>query len=804
MRKITPLLYACLLGLFLSGPTPASDKDTSPDFERQVQGVLGKTGCNSGSCHGSFQGKAGFYLSLFGYHSEKDYLSLTRDAQGRRINTNDPDQSLMLLKATGKLSHGGGVRFSKDSESYKIIKDWIAAGAPWNKGSGDVERMEIVPSHHKFNAPEESLQLKVLAHFKDGSSTDVTKLTEFRTNDDFIAAVDQQGKITASRPGDTSIVISYRGNVTAMRTLVPRKVEAGFSFPKLSSTNYIDDHIYTKLKELNIVPSAKNSDHEFLRRLYLDVTGSLPKPAEVEAFLKDTSPDKREKLIDELLKHPLHAALWATKFSDVTGNSVDSMLDPNNQPLRARRAQMWHDWLRKRFAENTPYHEMVHGILCSTSRDKLAVEDWIKQIDALDQAAEKSFFSDYAKRDSLDLYWRKSNFTLELMGEQVATAFLGVRIECAQCHKHPFDRWTQTDYRSFANIFAQVNVGLSKDTKSPADKINQERKDKEEDARKKNQVVQIREVFLTMDPPDSERNVRPGAKNPRRNLAKQPLKHPETNEELQPKALGGTTIDYNGDSREDLYTWLTEKNNPFFAKALVNRVWAHYLGVGFVEPVDNFSVGNPASHPELLEALAKDFIDSNYDFRKLERTILLSMAYQRSAEANETNQQDKNNFARAYPRRVLAETVADMLNDALGYLEVYQDGPAGARAIEIATNRVTGNLGYLFRIFGRSPRTMSCECERTVDPALPQTLFLMTDQLVMNKITQGRLKKLLAAKTSDEDILKELFLASLTRYPTEAEKEKSLAFVKNRKDKPAAWADVAWAIINTREFILNH
>jgi hypothetical protein len=794
-------LIALLPGVSL-GSEPGAPK--AIDFERQIQGMLGKLGCNTGSCHGSFQGKGGLYLSLFGYSAEKDHLALTRDAFGRRINVNDPDQSLMLLKATGQLSHGGGQRLPKNSTEYQLLRDWIAQGAKWDKGTGEVKRLEVTPAHYKFEKAEETKPLKVVAHFTNGDAVEVTNLCDYRSNDDFITEVNSRGELKALHPGDTAIVISYRGNVETMRAMVPYQADAQFAYPQLNPKTPIDEAVYAKLRELNMVPSGRSSDAEFLRRVTIDTIGSLPTPDEVRKFLEDSDSNKRAKKIDELLAHPMHAALWATKFCDITGNNVDILIDPNNQAVKARRAKMWHDWFRKRIAENMRYDQIVKNILIATSREGKAPEEWIKEIDKLDKDAELGFDSDYAKRETLDLFWRKRNFTLELMGEQTATAFLGVRIECAQCHKHPFDRWTQADYRGYANIFAQVVAGLSPETRAEATKINQERRDKV-DERRRNQVVQINEVFVLQQPKEEGDRQSKRPMNRRANLAKPPLRHPDTGEVLPPKTLGGPEVNYNGDAREDLFKWMVSPDNPWFARSFANRVWSHYFGIGIVEPVDNFSVANPPSNPQLLDLLAAQFIKSGYDIRALERAVLNSAVYQQSSEPNESNRQDKNNFARSYVRRTMAEVVVDMLNTAMETKENFGiEAPPGSRAIEIATNRATGNLAYIFRVFGRSPRTSTCDCERATDPALPQTLFLMTDQTVLQKITGGRLRKVLQAKKSDEEICEEMYLATLSRFPTETEQSKVLAHLKSKTDRNTAWIDVVWALINTREFILNH
>ena len=864
------------------------------DFERHVQALLGRQGCNAGACHGSFQGKGGLYLSLFGYSPEKDHRALTRESAGRRVSVANPDQSLVLLKATGQVPHGGGKRFDKGSWQYQVIREWVAAGAPWQPGSGDVVRTEVTPGEHLFDKPGQTGRFRVLVHFADGSKEDLTWFSDFRVNDDYVAEPADGVAVRGLRPGDTAVVISYRGQVQGVRALVKVPPAQGFVYPQVPEVNYVDREVFAKLKKLNVVPSELSDDGEFLRRASLDTVGSLPAPGEVRAFLADKDPDKRSKKIDELLAHPLHAALWATKFSDITGNNIDAMEQP--QQLRVKRSKMWHDWFRRRVADNTPYDEIVRGILTATSRDGKPPEEWVKEALAIEQQAQKGFDTDYAKRASLDLFWRRTAFTPEQMAEHTAAAFLGVRLECAQCHKHPFDRWTQADYRSYANVFAGVRFAVSQETQQAvakelaerrkaaaealaavdkefadrkkaaeekADKENAERRkaaeekvekeiaerrktelaklgddpdgpkhkaavdklermladrrkealaaaDKDNASRKRTALApveqeiarrkaavqaqfdvrnqpQLREVYVTNQPPPRQPN------------------RPDTSE-YKPKALGGPGIENKGDPRQALFEWLRRPDNPYFARSFVNRVWAHYFGLGLVDPVDNFSVANPSSNDRLLDALAKDFVAQNYDLRHLERTILRSRTYQLSATPNETNKHDRNGYARSYPRRMMAEVVVDALNSALGASENFgTDAPPNSRAVEVAPNRVQNQtLANVFRLFGRPPRTATCDCERASEPALPQTLYLMTDPAVLGKITGGRLKSLLTQKRSDEEAVEELFLATLTRFPTEKEKRRALEHVRGKQDRQAGFVDVTWALINTREFILNH
>jgi hypothetical protein len=763
------------------------------DFERHVMGLFGRMGCNAGSCHGSFQGKGGFRLSLFGYDPEKDYQALTRDVFGRRVNPLDPDNSLLLLKATGRVEHGGGVRFQRESWQYRLLREWLVGGAGWEKGHGTVKHVRVEPAEAPFRQAGESTQLRALARFTDDSEEDITAFCDFRSNDDAVAEVSNLGLVKSLRTGSTAVVVSYRGNVVPVRVLVPAQAPTGFVYPQVTENNYIDNEVYARLRRLNMLPSDLASDQEFLRRVTIDTIGCLPSPDEVRRFLADKAPDKRARKIDELLAHPLHAALWATRFCDITGNDTQA-LEGNQVPYRIRLSQMWHGWFRKRLAENMPYDQIVHGVLCATSREGREPEQWIEESRTIEEAALKeNDTSKYAERETLDLFWRRrnANVPVEQWGEKTAAAFMGVRVECAQCHKHPFDRWTQADYWAHANLFGQVTQGFSSGAKKQIDAENLQRK-KEAGKRKPplNQFVQLREIFV-------------GGRN-----AVKP--NPETGKPLPARALGGPEIPYvqGEDPRASLFAWLRQPENPFFARAFVNRIWGHYLGVGLVDPVDNFSLANPPSNEKLLEQLARDFVEHKFDIRHLERVILNSRVYQQSSLANATNKLDKVNYARSYVRPMLAEVVVDVLNSALGVDEKFgNDVRPKSRAIEVGASQLANPaLTYIFRIFGRPPRTAACDCERSMDPALPQKLFLMTDKGLLDKLNaqEGRLSQLLQGELTDEQILEELFLATLTRLPTQRDREFFAAYRARQQDRRAAFTDTLWALINTREFILNH
>jgi hypothetical protein len=763
------------------GPVPAE-----VDFDRHVASLFGKLGCNAGSCHGSFQGRGGLNLSLFGHDPARDYQTLTRDAFGRRVDLLNPDRSLVLLKPTGQVPHEGGQRFAVGSWEYRVIRSWVAAGARRDPARAAAESIDVQPPELTLGLAGRSARVTVFARFADGSSSEVTPFCDVRARDDSVAEVSAAGEIRALRAGDTAIVATYRGLLASARVYVPTGRDVNIIYD--TDDSIVDRGVNAKLRVLGVAPSGPSTDAEFLRRVTLDVIGTLPAPGDVRSFLDDPSPDKRRRKVEELLAHPMHAALWATKYLDVTGCDVDAMEGPED--LRPQRARAWHDWFRKRFAENMPYDQIARGVLCATSRGDDEPRRWVEAEAARLVALKGVARSDYAERPGLDLFWRRfanGEFVgVEPLAERVAAAFLGVRIECAQCHKHPFDRWTQTDYRGFANVFANVRYGLSPDTLNATARLLEERRLASPDGSLP-PIPRLRELYVSAGP-------------------SRWLDDPATGRRLAPKALGGPELPLDGDPRERLFDWLTRADNPYFARSFVNRVWAAYFGAGLVDPVDGFSVANPPSNERLLDDLAADFMTHGYDIRRLERAILNSRAYQRSSAPSDGNGDDRGNYARAAPRTLMAEVLVDTLAAALGAPGNFgNDAPKGGRAVEVATNRVASpELARAFRVFGRPRRAAVCDCERVSAPSVPQTLFLMTEPALLAKIKAGRLRRLLDDGLCDAEVVEELFLGALSRFPDDAELRSVLDHLHGRPDREAALADVLWALINTREFVLNH
>lgn len=756
------------------------------EFDRHVASLFGRLGCNAGSCHGSFQGRGGLNLSLFGHDPARDFEALTRGAQGRRVNVVEPDRSLVLRKATGEVPHEGGRRFAPGSWEYRVFLAWIAGGARRDPARPAAREIAIRPPESRLERPGATGRLAVVARFADGSEADVTTFCDLRARDTDVAEVSDGGAVRGLRPGDTAVVASYNGLLAAARVLVP--TGRPVAVPEVPVTDFVDREVYAKLRALGVEPSGPAPDAEFFRRVTLDTIGTLPTPAEVRAFLAEESPDKRSETIERLLTHPMHAALWATRYLDLTGCDVDAMEGPNE--LRPRRARLWHDWFRVRFAANTPYDQIARGVLCATSRDGDDARGWARREAERAQALRDGDETHYAAKPSHDLFWRRlvnGDYTpVEPQAERVAALFLGGRLECAQCHKHPFDRWSQADYRAFANTVADVQFGLSPDGLAATAALLEARR-KADPGGVLPPVPRVREVFVSDRP--SRR-----------------LPDPDTGRPLAPRPLGGPALPEGGDPRERLFDWLMMPDNPYFARSFVNRVWAVYFGAGLVDPVDDFSAANPPSNSRLLDALAADFVAHGYDIRRLERTVLNSRAYQRASAPVAGNLDDRGNFARSVPRPLMAEVLVDALDAALGVPgEFGPDAPKGARAIEIATNRVASpDLARVFRVLGRPERASVCDCERPKAPALPQTLFLMTDAPLIAKLKAGRAQGLAESDRCDAEAVEELFLATLSRPPSWDEARSALDHLRSVPDRTAGLADLLWALINTREFVLNH
>ena len=774
-------LVACLATTLFADDT-ANPKQIV-DFERHIAPLFGRLGCNSAACHGAFGGgKGGLQLSLFGHSSKMDFQEL-KD----RIDLSTPESSLLLLKPSGREQHVGGVRFETASYTYQMVKKWIEEGAQWNEGSGRVKRLTVEPAQVVLSLASAPQTLAVTAEYFDGSQEVVTHLCQFTSRDEGIAVVEPNGRIARSHHGDTSVIVSYSNALASVSVLAPFPANS-VSEPssKSAEPTAIDLRIEEKLALLNIVPSGPSSDEEFLRRVTLDTIGTIPTPGQVIQFVSSSVADKREQKIDELLNHPMHAALWATRMCDITKCDV-SVLGEDGL-AGTRRAQMWHDWFRRRFVQNASYADIVRGIVTATSREGQDVLEWIKQEEQFVHRSRESFDNDYASRQTLDLFWRRefrdSDARLKENAELIAVAFTGVRLNCAQCHKHPFDRWTQDDFASFANIFSRVIYGSSDETNSAVLAELASRRNAKLAGEKVISLPRIREVFLSGELGRTLSGSQPG-------------------NDVSPRAFDSAKLDQNGDMRQQFFDWLVAAENPYFARSFANRVWATYFGIGLVDPVDDLSGTNPPSHPRLLNELAQCFRESNFDIRAMEKRILMSAAYQRSASWNESNRDDRRNFARQYVRPLLAEVALDALNKALGTRENFGDSArAEALAIEVGTNKLFGDAGRALQVFGRGKREATCDCNRRTESDLRQFIYLANDRSVIEKIKTGTIRELLAL--NDPELIRTLYLRALGRTPEGDESEIALEHLRVTENREKSFDDLVWALVNSREFLSNH
>ncbi len=832
-RYLLPFL-SLILG---AAPARAADAvPTDPLFSRHVVPVFSRLGCNAGSCHGAVKGQNGFRLSLFGADPAADHARLIREANGRRLNRFATDESLLLLKGTGTTPHEGGNRMPAGSPEYRIVRNWIAAGAKLDDiDASRVTRLKVEPALQTTKLGERS-RLKVTAAFADGSTEDVTALCTFEAVNKELARTDVSGEVEAIGIGDTAIVARFRGEPVVAMVVIPR---AGTEpFPDAKPTNVIDTHVLAKLRRLNIHPAGPCDDATFLRRASLDVTGELPTPEEVRAFLADTVLDKRSQKIAELLDRPGYAALWATKFCDTLRPAG---FDGRNGFTEAAETRRFYEWLRARMKENTPYDQLAERVLLATSLDGRTGPEWVMEVRALlaETAALKPDLKVYAERRTLDLYWQRNNATGVKGTMQVAHAFLGLRLECAQCHRHPHDVWQQDDLLSFANFFMRVSNPAAGGSSAPiakeADSLVKDAKDLREQAKKIGE--KLKDKTLPKDDV-TKTNAEVKALNDKATAleaASKRIKGTEIHALGKPtfasmsstlgtqksdkfRLLGAKqplTVGPEQDPRELVVAWLRQADNPFFARAMVNRVWAHYFGRGIIDPADHLSPLNPPSHPELLDALAKGFIENKYDLKWLHRTILASRTYQQSAATNATNRTDTTNYASAYLRRLPAEVLVDAVNHATGGSETYPPElflPLGAKAIEVAggtgSDRARASLQYAFSIFGRPMRNpdVQCDCERDGKPTIVQTLYLANHPAVLQKISdpKGRVATVLKTISDDEKRIEELYLWTLSRLPTNDERPVCLKYVKDASTPQRGYEDVLWSLLNTREFLLNH
>jgi hypothetical protein len=772
---------AALLFLALLIRPVCADAESPPSvsFRNDVMAVLSKAGCNSGPCHGNQNGKAGFKLSLRGEDAEFDHQALTRDMFARRVNPSDPDQSLVLLKATTQLAHEGGLRFRQDSPEYALLRRWIASGAGDDASAAPkLTRLEVSPRDKILIEPVKETQLRAHAFFSDGTERDVTSLAVYEPAATSLR-VSHDGLASCDAPVETTVLVRYLGQQTPVRlAFIPSRRD--FVWHKTPANNFIDHHVFAKLKTLRLNASALCTDSEFIRRASLDLLGLLPTAEEARAWVVGQASslppglpapdpitgrmpaeagwkpaplppasshrrlqDKRAKLIDALLKRPEFAEFWALKWSDVLRNE-EKVLDRKG-------VQAYSRWIRRSLAENKPLDQFVRELVSARG-------------------------STYQNPPA---NFHRANRDAVTRAEATAQLFLGTRLQCARCHNHPFDRWTQTDYYDWADNFARIDYKVLENNRR--------------DGLDKHEFIGEQIVYLAREGD---------------------VTNPRTGKPATPRFLGEPLEIRNSKLETDplatLARWLTAQ--PNFARSQVNWVWFHLLGRGIVDPIDDFRPTNPPSHPALLDELARDFAKHKFDLRHLIRLIMTSRTYQLSSEPAGDNGDDVINFSHALPRRLSAEQLLDTQHQVLGVPAKFSGYPAGLRAAQLPGGspvrrnevRMAGSEKFL-AMFGKPARLLACECERSSETTLGQTFQLISSPEINALLTSkdNRLTGLLASGQSNAGVVDELYWTALSRPPTARESATAVKLLDDATDKRAVLEDIAWALLNAKEFVLR-
>ncbi len=690
-------------------------------FRLDVMPIFARTGCNTGSCHGAARGKDGFRLSLFGFDPEGDYHRITREMGARRVDLAVPEKSLMIEKSIGAVPHTGGKRFDVESPYYRAMLRWLREGAPNDKEAPPkVVKIELFPPEAVIEGEGTTQRFICRAIYADGTDRDVTELAAFFSNNESSASIDLDGKVTADARGEAFILARFDVHTVGCQVLTLPK-DLKYTAPEITG-NYIDQLVGAKLNKLRILPSEICSDEEYLRRVTLDITGLLPTEDEYLAFLSDPEPDKRAKLVDQLLNRKEFSEIWAMKWAELL------MIKTTNQ-VSYKASYLYSTWLTNKIANNEPIDKIVRELLSATGGTFRNPETNFYQIE----------------RNTLKT------------AENVAQIFMGLRTQCAQCHNHPFDRWTMDDYYSFAAFFSQIGRKTGED---------------------------YREVIVY-------------------NRGSGEVRHLGGGRTRKPKFLGAEEPDVKGkDRREVLAQWLTSPRNPFFATSIANRVWDHFFGMGIIDPVDDIRVSNPPSNPELFDTLGNKLIEYKYDFKRLVRDICTSQTYQRSVRRNESNAQDRRNFAAGTVRRIRAEMLLDCISQVTGTKDKFRGLPLGARAVQIADGRTST---YFLTTFGRARRDTVAASEVSTAPSLSQALHMLNGTTLQTKIAQGGIvKKMLEEKNAPEQVIERLYIRCLSRRPTDAERRVLLDVVKHAPNMQQGLEDVFWAVLNSREFLFNH
>ena len=736
--KRSPLGKIAFLAMALALPGLAEETVRPLTFVNDVAPILTKAGCNAGACHAKAgMGQRGFRLSLLGFEPQEDYEHIVKEGRGRRVFPVAPEQSLLLLKAANVVPHGGGKKLDPKSDGYRTIVEWIGQGMPFGKDSdAKLVSIEVQPRHGSMKTKSQQ-QLKVLAHYSDKSVRDVTYTALYEANDKSMAETDEDGLVKIfDLPGNVAVMVRYQGLVSVYSASIPLGAPVENLPP---AKNFIDTLVFANLKQIGVPPSPVCDDATFLRRASLDIAGHLPTEEEAKAFLASKDAGKRDQLSETLLASADYADYFAGKWAPLLHNKRDAATD-----ITANFA--FHSWVRDALLANTPYDQMVRQLLAATGT--------------------------IASNPAVAWYKRVKEPTQQL--EDVAQLFLGVRMQCAQCHHHPFERWSQGDYYSFAAFFSQV--GRKPTTTAGEDVIFHKR----------------------------------GIAQTENKKTKLPVK---------PAALGAPALEIlpDEDPRLKLADWLGDKANPFFAKSLVNRYWKHFFRRGLVEPEDDIRDTNPPTNPELLDALAKHFTESGYDLKAVVRAITQSQTYQLSEKPNEHNGVDRQNFSRFYPRHLPAEVLLDAIDQLTGSKTDFADLPPGTRAIALPDNSYNRSSGFL-KVFGRPEGASVCECERVQSSSLAQSLHLMNAAEVKTKLatSNGTADRLSKSDAPEPEKLRGIYLAAFSREPRAEELQTLGAYLaKSRFDaqgkplappqsKRQAYEDILWALINTKEFLYNH
>ena len=728
------LLTACLfLGLggavaLLPAAATARTADQpvdKVDFANDIEPLLSRFGCNAGGCHGKASGQNGFKLSLFGFDSSFDFEAIVEEARGRRISGSSPENSLLLLKASGRVPHGGGKRLDPGSESFQILRNWIAQGAPASAPDAPrVVRITIDPRELVMQ-PGARQQLTVTAHYNNDATRDVTAAAQYDSNLGPVASVSAEGLVEATgQSGEAAVMARYMGQVAVFRALVPHG-QAVAAIPNFKTDHFIDRLCAEKWKKLGLAPSPAADDATFIRRVTIDLCGRLPSPDETRAYLADPAADKKARLVDRLLASPDYPAFFAMRWGTILRNS---QLAGANQAAYA-----FHNWIKDMLARNRPYDEFVRGIVA-------AAGEW-------------------QDAPAINWYWQMRDDQLHQVTADTAQVFLGIRLQCARCHHHPYERWGQEDYYGLAGFFTRLG----------------------------------RKSFGEPPPYYSAPRVTMGDVSPL------------TKRSPEPKFPDGEYAKFSSeqDPRHALVDWMAKPDNPYFARSFVNRMWGHFFGRGIVDQVDDMRETNPPANPELLEALAKDFVAHKFDMRHVVRQMVLSEVYALSSVPTEANQSDSQNYARFYSRRLIAEVLHDAVDEATGTTTQFGGMASSARAIDLPHE---GFGSYFLETFDRPKRVTGCECERSAGATLAQVLLLSNSDEIENKLSNGagRVARIVKDGKSNEQAIEELYLAALSRLPAAGESGKMIPYIAGASNRQQALEDVLWTLLNSKEFLFNH